>query len=88
MTLSEFHSLLLIKTLELFPSLAEEDLKLYLLHSRATSAYDAVTLLAKSVSVAFDQGGDICTNTSMIRRTLDYFMVNIRLSISCLIICM
>ena len=63
---------------ELFevPSLTEEDLKPYLLRSRATSAYDAVTLLARSVGVAFDQGEDNCTETSVIRTALEgEFMV-------------
>lgn len=85
--MGEFHSLLLKKMLKLFPSLIEEDLKPYLLHSRATNAYDAVTLLAKSVSVAFDQGGDTCTDTSTIRRALDYFKVNIRVSIKNVLWC-
>ena len=57
-------------------SLTEEDLKPYLLRSRATSAYDAVTLLAWSVGVAFDQGEDNCTETSVIRTALEgEFMV-------------
>ena len=57
-------------------SLTEEDLKPYLLRSRATSAYDAVTLLAWSVGVAFDQGEDNCTETSVIHTALEgEFMV-------------
>ena len=62
--MGEFHSQLLSKAVTLFPSLTEleEDLKLYLLHSRATSAYDAVTLLARNVGVAFRQGGKTCTD--------------------------
>jgi hypothetical protein len=58
---------------ELFevPSLNEEDLKPYLLRSRATNAYDAVTLLARSVGVVFDLGGDNCTNTSEIQASLE-----------------
>ena len=71
---------------ELFgvPSLTEEDLKPYLLRSRATSAYDAVTLLAWSVGVAFDQGEDNCTETSVIRTALEgEFMVrNSKISIN------
>ena len=55
MPLNTFHSQLVSKALDLFPSLIEEDLKPYLLHSRATSAYDAVTLLARSIRVAFEQ---------------------------------
>ena len=61
----------MIKTTELHPSLTEEDLKPYLLRSRAASAYDAVTLLARSVGVAFDLGGDNCTSTSVIQVALD-----------------
>jgi hypothetical protein len=67
----DFYNKLLIKTTELFPSLTEEDLKPYLLHSRATSAYDAVTLLARSVGVAFNQSGDSCTDTNLIQAVLD-----------------
>ena len=70
-TLEDFHSQLLSKAADLFPSLTEEDLKPYLLRSRATNAYDAVTLLAKSVDVAFKQGGDSCTNISIIQVSLD-----------------
>ena len=58
------------------PSLTEEDLKPYLLRSRATSAYDAVTLLARSVGVAFDLGGDNCTDYRVIQTVLEKeFMV-------------
>ena len=53
--MNTFHSQLVSKALDLFPSLTEEDLKPYLLRSRATSAYDAVTLLARSVGVASEQ---------------------------------
>ena len=63
---------------ELFkvPSLTEEDLKPYLLRSKATSAYDAMTLLAWSVGVAFDQGGDNCTDSSVVQAALEKeFMV-------------
>ena len=76
--MDEFHDQLIAKSLDLFPSLTEEDLKPYLLRSRATNAYDAVTLLAKSVGVAFDQGGDSCTNTSLIQTAMEeHFMVKI-----------
>ena len=71
MIVQDFYSKLLSKTTELHPSLAEEDLKPYLLHSRAASAYDAVTLLAQSVGVAFDLGGDSCIDTSVIQVLLD-----------------
>ena len=75
-TLGDFQNDLMIKTLDLFPSLTKEDLKPYLLRSRAASAYDAVTLLAKSVGVAFDLGGDSCTNTSIVQVSLEnIFMV-------------
>ena len=60
--MGEFHSQLLSKAVKLFPLLTEEDLKPYLLRSRATSAYDAVTLLARNVGVAFRQGGKTCTD--------------------------
>ena len=75
--LDDFHGKLTKKTLDLFPSLTEEDLKPYLLRSRATNAYDAVTLLAQSVGVAFDQGGDSCTDTSLVQTTFEsIFMVS------------
>ena len=75
--MDDFHGKLVSKALEIFPSLTEEDLKPYLLHSRATNAYDAVTLLARSVDVAFDQGGDSCTNTSLVQVALEkVFMVS------------
>ena len=65
------------KTLDLFPSLTEEDLKPYLLHSRATNAYDAVTLLARSVGVAFEQGGDNWTDINVIQVAFEkVFMVS------------
>ena len=70
-TVQDFYSKLLVKAIELHPSLTEKDLKPYLLHSRATSAYDAVTLLAQSVGVAFNFGGDSCTDTSVIQVALD-----------------
>ena len=53
------------------PFLTEEDLKPYLLRSRATSAYDAVTLLAQSVGMAIDKGGDNCTDSSVIQEELE-----------------
>ena len=77
--LDDFHDQLLSKAPELVntSSLTEEDLKPYLLHSRATSAYDAVTLLARSVGVAFDQDGDSCTDTSLIQVAFqNVFMVS------------
>ena len=77
--LDDFHDQLLSTALELVnaSSLTEEDLKPYLLHSRATSAYDAVTLLARSVGVAFNLGGDSCTDTSLIQVAFqNVFMVS------------
>ena len=77
MPLNEFHSQLMAKTLDLFPSLTEEDLKPYLLRSRATNAYDVVTLLARSVGVAFEQGGDNCTDINVIQVAFEkVFMVS------------
>ena len=74
--MGEFHSQLLSKALDLFPLLTEEDLKPYLLHSRAANAYDAVTLLAQSVGVTFEQGRDSCTNTRFQQAALEeIFMV-------------
>ena len=80
--LDEFHSQLLSKAVDLFPSLTEEDLKPYLLRSRATSAYDAVTLLAQSVGVTFRQaGGSKCNNISRIQTAFEnIFMVSSHLS--------
>ena len=65
------------KALDLFPSLTEEDLKPYLLRSRATSAYDAVTLLARSVGVAFDQHQDKgnCPSVEKVQTALERNMV-------------
>ena len=73
MSLDEFHSQLLSKAVDLFPSLTEEDLKPYLLRSRATSAYDAVTLLAQSVGVAFRQNQDEegCPTTEQVQAVLE-----------------
>ena len=75
--MNKFHSQLLAKALDLFPSLTEEDLKPYLLRSRATSAYDAVTLLARSVGVAFDQHQDegSCPSTEQVQTALERNMV-------------
>lgn len=75
-TLDNFHNLLRNKVIDRFPSLTEKDLKPYLLHSRATNAFDAVTLLAKSVDLAFSLGGDSCTNTNIVQVGLErIFMV-------------
>ena len=71
MQLADFRSSLVKKALNLFPSLTEKDLKPYLLHSKATSAYDAVTLLAKSIDIAFDPGGEICDDTAMVQVALE-----------------
>ena len=71
MPLNEFHSQLVSTALDLFPSLTEEDLKPYLLRSRATNAYDAVTLLARSVGVAFEQSQDSCTDTNLVQVALE-----------------
>ena len=80
MSLDDFHSALVSKTLDLFPSLTEEDLRPNLLHSRATNAYDAVTLLAKSVDAAFDQGGDSCSDINVIKVALEeVFLVSYRI---------
>ena len=67
------------KARDLFPSLTEEDLKPYLLRSRATNTYDAVTLLARSVGVAFEQaGGDNCNNVNVIQIAFEkVFMVSL-----------
>ena len=76
--MADFNRMLADKMRDLFDvsSLTEEDLKPYLLRSRATSAYDAVTLLAWSVGVAFDQGGDRCTDTCVVQLALEKgFMV-------------
>ena len=76
--MNDFHSQLLTKAVDLFPSLTEENLKPYLLRSRATNAYDAVTLLAKSVDVAFRQGGDSCTDTRLTQVALEkVFMASV-----------
>jgi hypothetical protein len=66
------------KALDLFPSLTEEDLKPYLLRSRATNAYDAVTLLARSVGVAFNQHRDegSCPGIEQVQTALERNMVS------------
>ena len=79
LSLDDFHEQLLSKALQLVnASITDrEDLKPYLLHSRAISAYDAVTLLAQSVGVAFDLGGDSCTDTRLIQVAFkNVFMVS------------
>ena len=76
MSLDEFHGKLIAKAVDLFPSLTEEDLKPYLLRSRATNAYDAVTLLAKSIDMALNQSGDGCIDTEVVQVALEkVFMV-------------
>ena len=79
--------MLLSKAIDLFPfptNSSEKDLKPYLLHSRATSAYDAVTLLARSVGVAFDQGRDECTDTGFVQGVFQYISMVSKLHIVCL----
>ena len=71
LTLTDFHSQLVSKALDLFPSLTEEDLKPYLLRSRATSAYDAVTLLAQSVGVAFEESEGNCIDANLVQVVLE-----------------
>ena len=75
--MGEFHSQLVSKARDLFPSLTEEDLEPYLLRSRATSAYDAVTLLARSVGVTFDQHQDEgnCPSVEQVQTALERNMV-------------
>ena len=78
LSLGEFHGQLVSKALYLFPSLTEEDLKPYLLRSRATNAYDAVTLLARSVGAAFNQwhqGEESCPSTRDVQTALERNMV-------------
>ena len=70
--MASFHSQLLSKALELYPSLTVEDLKPYLFRSRSTNAYDAVNLLARSVGVALDHAsGEDCANSSQIQSALE-----------------
>jgi hypothetical protein len=85
LSLDEFHSQVVPKALDLFPSLTEEDLKPYLLRSRATNAYDTVTLLARSVGVAFNQasGGAECSNVSAIQTAFNFEKI---FMVSCLIL--
>ena len=73
--LNDFHSLLLSKALDLFPSLTEEDLKPYLLRSRATNAYDAVVLLAQSVGVALKQSQSSCIDTNLVQVALERTLI-------------
>ena len=75
--MNDFHSQLMSKALDLFPSLTGEDLKPYLLRSRAINAYDAVTLLARSVGVAFEQhqGEESCPGTKEVQTALEKNMV-------------
>ena len=77
LSLSDFHAKLIAKALDLFPSLTEEDLKPYLLRSRATNAYDAVTLLAKSVGAAFDQDKGDCPSVENVQAVLESLMVSL-----------
>ena len=71
MPLDEFHSQLVSKALALFPSLTEEDLQPYLLRSRASNAYDAVTLLAESVDMSFRVRGNSYADTEVIQKALE-----------------
>ena len=71
LTLNDFHSQLLSKALDLFPSLTEEDLKPYLLRSRAANAYDAVTLLARSIGVAFEESENNCIDINLVQVALE-----------------
>ena len=71
LTLNDFHSQLMSKALDLFPSLTEEDLKPYLLRSRAANAYDAVTLLARSVNVAFEESESNCIDINLVQVALE-----------------
>ena len=78
LSLDEFHRQLIAKSHDLFPSLIEEELKPYLLRSRATNAYDAVTLLAKSVGVVLaERSGDNCNDDGLVQVALEnLFMVS------------
>ena len=69
--MKDFQSILVNKVLKLFPSLTEKDVKPYLLHSRATSAYDAVTLLTRSIDMAFGQDGKICDDATAVQVALE-----------------
>ena len=58
MGLDEFHSRLMDEALEILPFVTKDDFKPYLFRSRATSAYDAVILLARSVNFVVSQDSD------------------------------
>ena len=73
--MTEFYSQLVIKAKQLFPSLSDLDLSRYLQHSRATSAYDAVMLLARSLDVVVDRGDDLCHDPVRIQTALERCLI-------------
>ena len=66
---SQFQEELLLKTRELFPTLASAELSPFLPHSRATSAYDAVTLMARAWASVLTRN-ETCSNSSLLQSTL------------------
>jgi len=66
---SQFQEELLLKTRELFPTLANAQLSPFLPHSRATSAYDAVTLMARAWASVLTRN-ETCSNSSLLQSTL------------------
>ena len=67
--MSEFHDQLIAKTKELFPSLSDADLTPFLLHSRASRAYEAVWLMALALDTS---GGVVCRRRRLYLDLLQY----------------
>ena len=84
--MSELNSQLINKTRRLLPSLSDVDLSRYLQHSRATSAYDAVILLARSLDLVVDRGDDLCHDPVRVQTALERCLIvrNVILQISIL----
>ena len=72
--MSEFHKQLIAKTKELFPSLSDADLTPFLLHSRASRAYEAVWLMARAWDYTIRVGE--CSELEILQQSLETDLVN------------
>ena len=73
--MTQFYSQLVIKAKQLFPSLTNVNYSRYLQHSRATSAYDAVMLLARSLDLVVDRGDDLCHDPVRVQTALERCLI-------------
>ena len=76
--MDEFHDALVNKVLEVFPSFTTEDLMPYLFRSNAASAYDAITLLARSIDLAMSLGGNSFKSINKLQNAFEYVMVSLK----------